>query len=158
MTHSKGHQVNVMKTLCAASRVELTIVTALSHAACQGSVENYRIEESMHPKNSHCQAFEPRQKHTQNTSINQHNCTKQGISQTTPRLCIQFAQHLLCQKNYRTSQPGWLLQNPLKHRAARGSPNHTQTQLPAAECCTHMPLPNTPTAVVPRMHPQASLS
>lgn len=37
-------------------------------------------------------------KHTQNTSINQHNCTKQGISQRAPRLCIQFAQHLLCQK------------------------------------------------------------
>lgn len=95
--------------------------------------------------------------HTQNTSINQHNCTKQGISQMAPRLCIQFAQHLLCQKKYRTSQPGWFLQKPLKHRAANGSPKHTQTQLPAAECRTHMPLPNTPTAVVPRMHPQASL-
>jgi hypothetical protein len=71
MTHSKGHQVNVKKTLCAASRVELTIVTALSHAACQGSVEHYRMEKSMHPENSHCHAFEPRQSiHRAPQSIN----------------------------------------------------------------------------------------
>lgn len=46
-------------------------MTALSHAACHGSVKNYRIEKSMDPENSHCHAFEPRQSiHRTPQSIN----------------------------------------------------------------------------------------